>query len=189
MTAGTCGATTVGMFGRLVGPCLNQPGHPKGSWHRDDRGTEWREYEPADTTRVAAICEVPHQTIEEEDACERQRIAAATNWFDAGCGGDCRKKHTRRPGYCALVPPPEPTVSILRVEDTPELGRHIATRSIPVTAWDALITVAKWVSRGRSFAFEADPDIAPCYPDAAARRALGALHDAGLLDQPKEGRQ
>ena len=58
-------------------------------------------------------------------------------------------------------------------------------RSVPLSAWQGLITVAKWVSRGRSFALDADPDIAPCYPDATARFALGALHDAGLLDTPE----
>jgi hypothetical protein len=103
------------------------------------------------------------------------------DWFEAGCPGDCRKKHTRRPGYCTLVPPPEPAVSFLRTEDAPDGGRHIVTHSIPVTAWNQLITVAKWVSRGRSAAFLPDPGIAPAYPDAAARFALGALDDAGLL--------
>ncbi|MFJ2000287.1 hypothetical protein [Streptomyces chartreusis] len=106
-----------------------------------------------------------------------------TDWFEAGCSGDCRRQHTRRPGYCALVPPPEPTISILRVEPDPEGGKHIVTRSIPLTHWQGLIAVAKWVSRGKSFALDADPNIAPCYPDATARFALGALHDASLLDE------
>lgn len=111
-------------------------------------------------------------------------MAPSPDWYDAGCSGDCRKKHTRLPGYCALVPPPEPTIGILRVETGRDGCKDIVTRSIPMPAWEALITVAKWVSRGKTFALDADPDIAPRYPDAAARRALGALADAGLLDRP-----
>lgn len=110
-----------------------------------------------------------------------------TNWHQAGCARDCTEQHTYTWGRCALAPEtskPEPTISILRVEPDPEGGRHIVTRSIPLTHWQGLITVAKWVSRGKSFALDADPDIAPCYPDATARFALGALHDAGLLDPP-----
>ncbi len=109
--------------------------------------------------------------------------APGTDWYDAGCTSMCRTRHCRRPGYCALVPPPDPTISIGRVE--PDLGDGqpgIVLREVPVSAWEDLITVAKWVSRGKSFALDADPDIAPAYPDTAARQALGALHDAGLLD-------
>ena len=110
-----------------------------------------------------------------------------TNWHQAGCARDCTEQHTYTWGRCALAPEtskPEPTISILRVEPDPEGGRHIVTRSIPLTHWQGLIAVAKWVSRGKSFALDADPDIATCYPDATARFALGALHDAGLLDPP-----
>ncbi|WP_037688642.1 hypothetical protein, partial [Streptomyces scabiei] len=44
---------------------------------------------------------------------------------------------------------------------------------------------AMWVSRGRSMAHTPDPDpaLGSVYPDAAARHALGALDDAGLLEQ------
>lgn len=107
------------------------------------------------------------------------------DWYEAGCARDCSEQHTYKLGRCALSTeePPEPTVSIGRVEDFEDGQPGIVLRSIPMPAWDALITVAKWVSRGKSFALDADPDIAPCYPDASARRALGALHDAGLLDQ------
>ncbi|MEU3656450.1 hypothetical protein AB0E67_27315 [Streptomyces sp. NPDC032161] len=58
------------------------------------------------------------------------------------------------------------------------------TVPVPAEALDALVRVAAHVSVGRSAAF-----LTP-YPDATARRALGALHDAGLLtlaepvDQP-----
>jgi hypothetical protein len=48
--------------------------------------------------------------------------------------------------------------------------------TIPRDAFDQLVTVARHVSLGRGAA-----DLTP-YPDAAARRALGALDDAGLLD-------
>lgn len=40
----TCGATTVGMYGRLLGPCLHAP-HPQGSLHLDSHGAEWLEYD------------------------------------------------------------------------------------------------------------------------------------------------
>jgi len=106
----------------------------------------------------------------------------------ARCALSCAEQHTYRYQSCALAPPPEPTVSILRVEDGPDGERHIATRSIPLTAWEALVKVAMWVSRGRSFALDADPDIYPTYPDAAARRALGALHDSGLLPMGSDQR-
>ncbi|MFJ6729425.1 hypothetical protein ACIQPQ_31435 [Streptomyces sp. NPDC091281] len=60
-----------------------------------------------------------------------------------------------------------------------------AVISIPLSALDGLITVARWVSRGQSYAHTPDPAIADTYPDAAARQALGALDDAGLLNPPK----
>jgi hypothetical protein len=61
-------------------------------------------------------------------------------------------------------------------------GRTAAPCTVPVpTAVLAdLVKVAAHVSVGKSFAFvgQGRP-----YPDATARRALGALDDAGLLDQ------
>ncbi|MGW0948501.1 hypothetical protein ACWD4O_38925 [Streptomyces sp. NPDC002623] len=110
---------------------------------------------------------------------------ASKDWPEAGCARACRDQHTYTWGICALAPEsakPAPTISIGRIEMQDDGYPSIVLRGIPLTAWDALITVAKWVSRGRSFAFDADPDIAPAYPDASARRALGALHDAGLLN-------
>jgi hypothetical protein len=50
---------------------------------------------------------------------------------------------------------------------------------VPREAFDALVKVATYVSLGRR-AVDRQPDGAP-YPDAAARRALGMLDDAGLL--------
>jgi hypothetical protein len=47
--AETCGATTIGMYGRLLGPCLNDPGHPQGTLHRDSHGAEWLEYDHSDS--------------------------------------------------------------------------------------------------------------------------------------------
>lgn len=110
----------------------------------------------------------------------------AADWYEAGCARDCSEQHTYELGRCALSTsaPPEPTISVGRVEMEADGHPGIVLRSIPLSAWDALITVAKWVSRGKSFALDADPAIAPCYPDASARRALGALHDAGLLTAP-----
>ncbi|WP_327335831.1 hypothetical protein OG384_04155 [Streptomyces sp. NBC_01324] len=59
-----------------------------------------------------------------------------------------------------------------------------ATVPVPQEAFDRLVRVAMWVSRGRSMAFTPDPSdvIGKRYPDAVARAALGALKDAGLLD-------
>lgn len=111
----------------------------------------------------------------------------AADWYEAGCARDCSEQHTYTWGRCALAPEsakPEPTISVGRVETMSDGYPGIVMRSVPLSAWDALITVSKWVSRGKSFALDADPEIAPCYPDASARRALGALHEAGLLDQP-----
>ncbi|MFJ5151402.1 hypothetical protein ACIQCF_07400 [Streptomyces sp. NPDC088353] len=111
------------------------------------------------------------------------------DWHAAGCARDCSEQHTYRLGRCVLSTEtaPEPTISITRVQTEADGKPGIVVRSIPVSAWEALVKVAMWVSRGRSAAFIPDADIAPAYPDAAARRALGALHDAGLLplcDEP-----
>jgi len=116
------------------------------------------------------------------------RPLSDVDWYAAGCSRDCSEQHTYVWGRCALAPEsarPTPMISIGRVETEADGCPGIVLRSIPVTAWDALVTVAKWVSRGRAMALDADPDIAPAYPDAAARRALGALHDAGLLGGPQ----
>jgi hypothetical protein len=45
----TCGDTSTGMFGRLLGPCTRRPRHPE-PFHRDARGTEWRNHEDTPTT-------------------------------------------------------------------------------------------------------------------------------------------
>lgn len=114
------------------------------------------------------------------------KAEASVDWHTVGCARDCSEQHTYTWGRCALAPDsarPEPTISIGRVETEADGQPGIVLRELPLSAWEALITVAKWVSRGKSMALDADPDIAPAYPDAAARRALGALHDAGLLDQ------
>ena len=110
-------------------------------------------------------------------------------WRDAGCPRSCREQHTYTWGTCALAPEsarPEPTISIGRVEPMGDGYPGIVLRSVPLSAWEALITVAQWVSRGKSFALTADPAICLVYPDASARRALGALHDAGLLTHPDQ---
>jgi hypothetical protein len=54
-----------------------------------------------------------------------------------------------------------------------------------VETLERLVRVAMWVSRGQSMAHTPDPDpaLGSVYPDATARRALGALDDAGLLQQ------
>jgi len=60
--------------------------------------------------------------------------------------------------------------------------------SVPPEAFDRLVRVAMWVSRGQSMAHVPDPAtlIGARRPDAAARAALGALDDAGLLDTYRE---
>lgn len=107
-----------------------------------------------------------------------------TDWHAAGCARDCSVQHTYQPGRCALSTeqPPEPTISIGRVETMADGQPGIVLRSIPASVWDGLIAVAAHVSTGRGFAFVGQGP----YPDAKARRILGALHDAGLLPQPEE---
>lgn len=58
---------------------------------------------------------------------------------------------------------------------------------VPREAFDALVKVATYVSLGRRAA-DHQPDSAP-YPDAAARRAIEPLADAGLLPtlEPEHG--
>jgi hypothetical protein len=51
VTAAPCGETSTGMYGRLLGPCLNTP-HPPTTFHRDAHGAEWREYGPDDQLRA-----------------------------------------------------------------------------------------------------------------------------------------
>lgn len=71
--------------------------------------------------------------------------------FVCGCGAE--RQHT------CLLDPPAPAVTI------------------PTETFDLLVKVAIHVSLGRSAAFtQGHP-----YPDAAARRALGALHETGHL--------
>ncbi|MFI5739204.1 DUF6085 family protein [Streptomyces anulatus] len=87
----------------------------------------------------------------------------------------------------ALAPASEPPVVAaariqLDVSATPD------TVPVPLEAFDRLVRVAMWVSRGQSMAHTPDPSpvIGARYPDAAARQALGALDDAGLLDTYRE---
>jgi hypothetical protein len=58
----------------------------------------------------------------------------------------------------------------------PEMATTVV---VPATVLADLVRVAVHVSVGKSFAFVQDSP----YPDAIARRALGALEDAGLLEQ------
>lgn len=59
------------------------------------------------------------------------------------------------------------------------MSRESGYVAVPREAFDALVQVARYASLGRR-AVDHQPDSAP-YPDAAARRALGMLDDAGLL--------
>lgn len=87
-----------------------------------------------------------------------------------------------------MTKPEERQISILRIEPDPEAEpgedpTMVVGYDIPEQAFDDLIKVAMWVSRGKSFAFTPDPSprIGSVYPDATARRCLGALHEAGLI--------
>ncbi|MEV5854621.1 DUF6085 family protein [Streptomyces anulatus] len=91
-------------------------------------------------------------------------------------------KGISRDGY-ALAPSSQPPVVAtarvhLDVSATPDAV------PVPQEAFDRLVRVAMWVSRGQSMAHMPDPAtlIGARYPDAAARAALGALDDVGLLD-------
>lgn len=82
---------------------------------------------------------------------------------------------------CALAPASEPPVVAtarihLDVTAAPD------TVPVPLGAFDRLVRVAMWVSRGQAMAHTPDPEISDTYPDAAARFALGTLDDAGLLN-------
>lgn len=58
-----------------------------------------------------------------------------------------------------------------------------ATVPVPAETFAELVKVATHVSIGRGYAFHGESP----YPDATARRALGALDDAGLLGAPGPG--
>lgn len=80
----------------------------------------------------------------------------------------------------AATEPPVVATARIQLEVAPPAG----TVPVPQEAFDRLVRVAMWVSRGQSMAHVPDPAtlIGARYPDAAARAALGALDDAGLLD-------
>jgi hypothetical protein len=79
--------------------CVLRPGH-SGS-HADDRGARWW------PTRAPDICEIPHQTIEEEEACEQQRLAADPSWSvrcrPPGCNAQPGERCRRRDGSLSTV--------------------------------------------------------------------------------------
>ncbi|WP_406145084.1 hypothetical protein [Streptomyces anulatus] len=83
----------------------------------------------------------------------------------------------------ALAPASEPpVVATARIQL--DAAPTSETVPVPLEAFDRLVRVAMWVSRGQSMAHVPDPAtlIGARYPDAAARAALGALDDVGLLD-------
>jgi hypothetical protein len=69
-----------------------------------------------------------------------------------------------------------------------DVGTPVDTVPVPLGAFDRLVRVAMWVSRGESMAHTPDPSlvVGARYPDAAARAALGELDDAGLLDTDRQ---
>ncbi|MGW5291464.1 hypothetical protein [Streptomyces bacillaris] len=86
-----------------------------------------------------------------------------------------RRIHQARPGV-----PVHHVLAVLEVLRA--MDEMDDTVPVPPGAFDRLVRVAMWVSRGRSMAHVPDPQISDTYPDTAARYALGALDDAGLLN-------
>ncbi|MFI7890860.1 DUF6085 family protein [Streptomyces sp. CACIS-1.16CA] len=83
----------------------------------------------------------------------------------------------------ALAPASEPPV-VATARIRVDVSATPDAVPVPHEAFDRLVRVAMWVSRGQSMAHTPDPSplIGARYPDTAARKALGALDDAGLLD-------
>ncbi|MGW6790020.1 hypothetical protein [Streptomyces chartreusis] len=102
-----------------------------------------------------------------------EATADASHWVCPTCGPTATEPHPRLP--------------IRRCSNCKEHVRDAV--SVPRDALKALAEVAMWVSRGRSMAFVPDDSeaLGKVYPDAKARRALGALDDAALLEQFREG--
>lgn len=92
-------------------------------------------------------------------------------------GNDPMGAPTLHRGLLERCPAPE-------CEDRTLEQQNEDTVAIPREAFERLVKVAMWVSRGRSMAFTPDPDpnLGNTYPDAVARHALGVLDDVGLLD-------
>lgn len=122
--------------------------------------------------------EVPPELY--EHACEaatiREGHADGCIWFGSG-NSEC-SCHVW-PAACAGV---DTAWDALRGDP------HSDPVNVPLDALRGLVEVAMWVSRGRSMAMTPShvKQIGKAYPDAKARRALGALADAGLLDQFRE---
>lgn len=72
------------------------------------------------------------------------------------------------------------TTDVVLPEQRSEEPQATEAVAVPRRAFDWLVQVAGHVSFGKSYAFEGP------YPDAAARFALGALDDAGLLPEYDE---
>ncbi|OEV16284.1 hypothetical protein AN221_32240 [Streptomyces nanshensis] len=90
-----------------------------------------------------------------------------------------RRIHQARPGV-----PVHHVLAVLEVLRA--MGEMDDSVPVPLKAFDRLVRVAMWVSRGQAMAHVPDPQISDSYPDAAARFALGALDDAGLLNAYRE---
>lgn len=72
---GLCGATTVGLLGNLLRPCLRESGHPGG--HRNIDGTEWRERTPDPLEATDAWS----RAQAEDDRREPAARYPAANWL------------------------------------------------------------------------------------------------------------
>lgn len=134
---------------------------PAGVVHHDGRVTAWL----SKAVSLAQSLPAGQLVLRVEDA-QRLRRALTTALNDAAEElSDTDDEHSCAESGCSGEPTavPAPTVEV------------------PLEAFRRLVKVAMWVSRGRSFAYTPDPNLGAAYPDATARFALGALHDAGLL--------
>ena len=181
-----CGATTDGGDG---GPCILSPGHDE-SLHEARDGSCWLieaaptpEPTPRPPVRwnVCPDCLGRHEDgaacLGEQPTSDlRERLDAALRTV-----GLARNLAAYRDAVL-------PVVEEIRILDGPTLSQQERVGAEgggaeARTVLHQLIRVAAHVSRGRS-AVDVEP-----YPDALARRALGALDDATVraaLDQPKE---
>lgn len=80
-----CGSTTLGLFDNPLGPCVREQDHPQ-MFHRDERGTEWRQSNRHHFTALPVDPEMERIATERAvQAAEESEKSAA--WFRAHSGG------------------------------------------------------------------------------------------------------
>lgn len=87
----------------------------------------------------------------------------------------------RSPAGCHRVVTCDPGCAISSRHLAEQLAAARDLITIPLAAFDGLVKVAAHVSYGKSAAFSQGP-----YPDSTARVALGALDEAGLMDNYRQ---